>query len=443
MPTNNAGRQSLSSRADSAPDVKDLFRHEALRAASEPLHGVVTIVMPPGVSGTVALCLLALTLLALAAFVVEVPQRAPAVGVLMPPDGFLHIVASEPGRVTDVRVRERQVVAVGEPLLTLGSDRSAVDRAPLSASQIRSLQTELQLQRRARLERERLQASLAMDVMTQLAGVNRRLVMVQGELEHHRSRLRILESRRDRLERLAADGNVSQAQFDEAKLDLLQAKASSSLLQRQAAGIAEERDQLLRRRRNLAQEASLQRIDAAIASESLKRQVATLEAIVNRHLQAPQEAVVARISVRPGQFVQTGQTLLTLHRKGDVLEAWLYLSSASAGRLYRGQEVELRLDAYPHQMFGTQSATVTSISNMALLPGELDIPLALGGPVFEVRAALERQYVQAQGRRWPLIAGTSFRADLVQQRYRLYEWLLRLRRRDSGTSDPEPGRTDA
>jgi membrane fusion protein len=119
---------------------------------------------------------------------------------------------------------------------------------------------------------------------------------------------------------------------------------------------------------------------------------------------------------------------MTLHHGDGALQAWLYLSSANAGRLYTGQEVELRLDAYPHQMFGTQAATIASISSIALLPSELDVPLALSGPVFEIRATLLEQHIRAHGRNWPLAAGTSFQADVVQQRYRLYEWLLRLRR---------------
>jgi membrane fusion protein len=65
---------------------------------------------------------------------------------------------------------------------------------------------------------------------------------------------------------------------------------------------------------------------------------------------------------------------------------------------------------------------------MALMPSDLDVPLALPGPVFEIRASLERQSITAGGRQWPLPAGAAVRADLVQQRYRLYQWLLRIER---------------
>jgi membrane fusion protein len=78
--------------------------------------------------------------------------------------------------------------------------------------------------------------------------------------------------------------------------------------------------------------------------------------------------------------------------------------------------VELRFDAWPSRIFGTQAATIASVAAMALMPSDLDVPLALPGAVFEIRATLERQTITAGGRRWPLAAGTAVRADLVQQR---------------------------
>ena len=90
-----------------------------------------------------------------------------------------------------------------------------------------------------------------------------------------------------------------------------------------------------------------------------------------------------------------------------------------------GQVVQLRLDAYPYQLFGTSTAVVTSISSTAIVPMEIRVPLALTGPVFEVRARLDDTHIKAFNAVWSLAPGPSFQADLVQRRYRLYEWLLR------------------
>jgi membrane fusion protein len=411
-----------------------LFRPAAMQAAREPLHGQVTIVMPPSAWVAAALSFSALLLLCLAAFIVEVPQRTRAVGVLMPLDGFMRIVATDAGQVVDVRVREGEEVTSGQALLSIRSDRGIIEQGPVSMTQLRSLQTEARLLQEADLERQGMHRQRADAVDEQLGNVRTRIELIDREIDIQRSRVALLRSRFERLQGLAASGNVSAVQLDDEKLTLLQAEAASAVLQQQAAQVIAEREQLRRTRTVVAKEEGVRQIEFAIAREQLQRPIAALEAEVRRELQAPEDAVVARLTVRAGQAVRAGQTLMTLYRGGTTLQAWLYLSSANAGLLEEGQQVELRLEAWPHQMFGTRSATIASISHIALLPSELDVPLSIAGPVFEVRATLDRQHIAAHGKEWPLVAGTSFQADVVQRRYRLYEWLLRLRQDDPVTA---------
>ena len=405
-----------------------------MQAVREPLHGQVTVVTPPSAGVAAALSLIALLLLCLAAFIVEVPQRTRAVGVLMPLEGFMKIVATDAGQVVDVSVREGEKVASGQSLLSISSNRGVIERGPVSMTQLRSLQNEGRLLEDANRERQGMQRQRADAVDEQLGNVRQRIELIDREIDIQGSRVALLKSRFERLLKLGVDGNVSAMQLDDEKLNLLQAEAAAAVLQRQAAQVIAERNQLQRTRAGLIEEAGVRQIEFAIAREQLQRQIAALEAEVSRELQAPEDGVVARITVRAGQAVRAGETVMTLHRGGTTLQAWLYLSSANAGSLEEGQQVELRLEAWPHQMFGTRSATVASISQIALLPSELDVPLSIVGPVFEVRATLDRQYIAANGKEWPLAAGTSFQADVVQRRYRLYEWLLRLRQDDTVTA---------
>lgn len=436
MPTNDPIRLSLARPEERPPEYKPLFRAEAMRAAQEPLHGQVAIVMPPSARSAALLSLFAVALIALAAVIVEVPQRTPAVGVLMPPDGFTRVLAEAAGQVIDVKVTEGEQVAAGQTLLSISSDRAIIQRGAVSASQLRSLQKERQLLGDANLQRQRAMSKRMRALDGQLRSLALRLELLNGEIEIQHSRGTLLRSRFERLRKLAANGNVSAVQLDDQKLALLNEEAGAAALQQQVAELTEERDRLSQSRGALAEETATAQIEFRIALEQLQRQISSLEASVSSELQAPESAVVARVTVRAGQAVRPGQTLVTLQRGDAALEAWLYLSSANAGLLRTGQEVQLRLDSYPHQMFGTQSASIASISHMALLPSELDVPLAIAGPVFEVRATLDAQHVTALGRDWPLAAGTSVRADVVQRRYRLYEWLLRLRRSDDAPATP-------
>jgi membrane fusion protein len=90
-----------------------------------------------------------------------------------------------------------------------------------------------------------------------------------------------------------------------------------------------------------------------------------------------------------------------------------------------GQLVELQLRAYPHQLFGTQTATITDISAAAIPIREIEIGVSFSGPVFEIRAALASANVIARGDNWRLPPGTLFDANLIRRRWPLYRWLLR------------------
>lgn len=434
MATNEPIRLSLA-RPVQRPDETPLFRAEAVQSAREPLHGPVTLAMPPSAFAGAGFCVITLAMLALSAFLVEVPQRTAAVGVLMPPEGFTKVVAETAAQVIDVKVAAGERVSAGQSLLSLRSDRSVVGKGTVSTTQIQSLKNERRLLGEANRGRQRVQSEQMRAVDGRLRSLDSRLGLLVREMEIQDSRSALLSSRYERLRELAASGNVPVVQMDDQELALLREQADAAALQQRAAQLAEERDELSRTRASLVEESKTRELEFAIALEQLQRQIASLEATVSSELQAPETGLVSRVTVRPGQAVRPGQTLVMLQRGDSDLEAWLYLSSSNAGLLRAGQEVQLRLDSYPHQMFGTLPATIASISHVALLPSELDVPLAIAGPVFELRATLDSQHITALQRDWPLAAGTSVRADVVQRRYRLYEWLLRLRQAGDA---PEP-----
>jgi membrane fusion protein len=82
-------------------------------------------------------------------------------------------------------------------------------------------------------------------------------------------------------------------------------------------------------------------------------------------------------------------------------------------------------EAFPYQRFGVGRAQVEAVSRTVLAPDEIAIPgLRLGEPVFRVRAALERDTVDAYGERIALQPGMLLRADIVIDRRSLLQWLF-------------------
>ena len=76
----------------------------------------------------------------------------------------------------------------------------------------------------------------------------------------------------------------------------------------------------------------------------------------------------------PGRPIAAGSTIAVIVPEGGRLEAEL-LAPSRADRLHQpGQEVQLILQAFPYQRFGTVSGTVRTVSSTVLGPNEVGYP---------------------------------------------------------------------
>lgn len=409
----------------SRPTAQTLFRQPAMQAASQRLFGTVVVAMPPSAMAAVALGLVAAVSLAGAAVFVEVPQRAQAVGVLMPPEGFLDVVAAESGQVGTVLVSDGERVAAGQLLLRVTQSGANTKGEPRSAAQLDSLRTELELLEQIAARHERLAAERLAGLQEEMAAAHLRLRLGRQQQAARSGEVSIVKERFARLSQLARDGHISGDALDRERLSLAAAVADGAELEQRLVALEAEPQRLLRRAEEIRQEAALQSAEHELRAEQLRRNLEQGAYLAAQGIRAPVDGVVARVLVSAGAAVSRGQVLAKVVQADGQLEAWLYLSSSRARLLRRGQRVELQLDAWPSTVFGTRSATVSAVSAIALAPSEVPVPLNLAGPVFEIRAALDRQPIRAYDSEWPVAPGTTFRAQILQRELRLYQWLAK------------------
>jgi membrane fusion protein len=409
-------RQDVSDKAGGTA----LFRSRAIHAAGCRLFGSVTVIVPPSGFLALTISLLALALLGFVAWYVEIPQRARAVGVLMPPDGLLDIVASAPGRIGKISVSEGQAIDAGDLLLNI-----TTGQVQLANLQLQSLRAEIALLDEAHARQVAMDRNRLLDLDERLHSLDKRLALANSEVKLQHDQVALSERRLMRRQGLVGTGSLSADALDQKQSSLLQARARSAVMRQTILEYEQDVAAIMRTRAAAEDESGRQVILHKLEKRRLQRRILEQEHLISREIRASEAGVVARLNVRPGVAVNAGDALVKVYRPHQQLEAWLYLSSANAGFLKTGQSVQLRLDAYPYQLFGTRTAVVTSVSSVAIVPRELSIPLALNGPVFEVRARLNESHIKAFSGVWPLAPGISFQADLVQRRYKLYEWFLR------------------
>ena len=397
-----------------------LFRERALMSVRQRWFGPVQVVTPPSATAMVFVAASAVTMLLIAVMIVEIPDRIRTVGVLLPVDGLLKVRASRAGRVEQLGIANGDIVARGQVLMRLSGVQHAPGKEPELAARIASLRREMHLlgetlereiatirsrvrlnRRRLRLTRERIEAA-ASEQRTR-----------EQEAERYRGRA-------GRIQRLATSRVISDHVADEAAATALQALAASQAARQRNLSL---QDESLTIEQQLLQDDALPGIlrrQTDLRRETIAREIAVSELQSAHEITAHEAGVVAGLTARVGEDVRTGDVLMTLHDPDSRIEARLYLSPDNAGMIAPGQHVELQLKAYPHQLYGTLTAIVESVSPIAVLAREIDTGLPLAGPVFEVRAALRHETIEVHARAWSLPPGTSFTADLVRHRWPLY-----------------------
>jgi len=410
---------------DSCRGETPLFRRQAAVSLRRRWFGPVQLLTPPSAPVAIGVAAAAVVLLCLAVVTIEIPDRVRAVGMLVPVDGLLKVRASRAGRIEKLVVQNGDNVGRHQVLMRISGNKHAPGRAPELAARIASLRRELgllgeELQREVDAVRER-----AMLNRKRLEFTKQRIAVAQTELRTREQHAVLSDGQAQRFHRLTDSRAVAEHVADEFTASALQAAATREAAHQRVLDLQDEQ---LVIEQQLAHDRTLPEIlyrRAAIKREIIERQIAAGELLSAVEITAPYAGVVSGVAVRAGEEVAVGRVLMTLHDPASRLEARLYLSPDNAGMISAGQRVELQLKAYPHQLFGTRSAIVRSVSATTIAVDEIDAGLVFSGPVFEVRAELQDSAVMVSGRSWSLPPGTSFTADLVRRRWPLFRWLWR------------------
>lgn len=407
------------------------------------MPGPVSVIAPPALSHTLIVALLSVGLLAAALYLIEIPLRSRAVGVLMPPDGIFDIASSTHGRVSKIAVSEGDVVAQGQLLIELSSDQGSRSVPSLAASQLISLERELAILTRKQRENQSMHRAAANGIASRLATMSRRRALATREADMFKQSLALLASRVRRLESLEDQGGISADRLEQLRTEFLVAQREQITAQRSIVELDLEMQQLVSAGKRMEIEGLIVDLDADAQREQLERQISKVSIEQSHRVLAPRSGRVLRIGVTVGAVIAAGHSLLALAADAAEWEAWLYVSAHEAGLLQVGQEIELQLDAYPHQLFGTVAATISSVTRLAVLPREVRVPITITGTgaVFEVRARIDRPMGGGLNTNVLPGIGASFTADIIKHRYRLYEWLMRSRSTMVGSDLPDPSVT--
>jgi len=414
-----------------------LFRPEVMQAQSTQWLGTIRIGRPPSFAWLTGIALALLAGLLAFALLGEVSRKARVSGVLLPTGGLIGITAPQAGTVAELLVKEGDEVHAGQPLLKIRTERRLAqgDVALLNAQALAQRRQSLDTERLLQQQQARQRADALNDRLRSLQSEERQ---AQGELDSSRQRAQLAQKSLDRFNELARSGYVSVAQAQQKQEELLDLQMRERSAERNLQAL--QRDAQAVRADLTANETTLRSALALVDRNlaSLSQESNENEARGAVLVQAPQAGRVATLSLHAGQSVLEGQALLSLVPQSSVspadqaLEAQLFAPSRTSGFVQPGQQVWLRYAAYPYQKFGMARGRVVAVSQAPLsaqeLPSGQSQALQAAGqanePLYRIRVALDRQDVQAYGASLPLKPGMSLDADVLQQRQKVWEWVM-------------------
>ena len=400
-----------------------LFRKEVVEKQTQRLYGEVRLDTP--LSHWTITLLLSLLFIGLLIFLLfaSYTRKQTVIGWLAPDKGLVRIVSSQEGVIQEVHAKEGDVVAAGARLVTLDFDNALTDGRSAATVKLESLNAQYNevYERLAPLQKQ--YDAKERQLRARVESLKVELAAVQQQERAQKQRVRIADQVRGRYRALAAEDNASDIEVLEHEEALLILTQNQTQLGRERLAITRQIEEAEGVLVDLPGDRQAAASELRNQLETLSRQRAEYEASRSIVLTAPVAGSIAAAPLRKGQTAGGGRMLMALIPEGGYLQVELFVPTSAAGFVKSGQDVNLRLDAFPHQKFGVVRGTVNTISRSVYNPSELPISVALEEPVYSVTVDIEEQSISFNDDRFPLQAGMLLKADILLERRRMWRLL--------------------
>lgn len=407
--------------------TRQLYRTEALNARQVKWLGEIVLIRPISFSFLCALAgAMALTVLVFLC-IGTYTKRTTVSGQLVPDLGLVKVYVPQYGIVVKKNVVEGQVVKRGDVLYVLSSERYSDTQGSVQATISRQVDARRTSLQQALDKTRRLNEEERVALLNRISGLESELAKIDSQIEGQAGRVKLAEDAVVRMRDLAAQHFISKEQLQQRQADLLDQRARLQSLERDRISVG--RDLTSQKNDLVAMPLRHQNVLAQIERDvaSLAQELTESEAKRRLEITAPESGIATAVTAEVGQTAESGKPLVSIVPAGASMQAYLYAPSRAIGFVKPGDRVQMRYQAFPYQKFGQAQGTVAFVAKVALSGNELAglSQQANGGePLYRITVDLSAQTVRAYGRQQTLQAGMLLDADILQEKRRLYEWVL-------------------
>jgi membrane fusion protein len=398
-----------------------LFRKEVMEYRADRLHGEVNLAIPVRWQAIGYVLLAALIVALIFMFSSSYSRVETVSGLIVPDKGIAVAVPTRPGIVSQLLVKEGQVVEQGASLahITTGETTAAGQTAPAQVAASLQIQDARLFDQSSALATASLAEQSRLSV--QMTGLEQELRNVAEQIVVQQSLLASAQKELDSAQVVAARGFISRRDMLIREEQLANRKQQLSQLEQTRASKTAQLEDARRAIGQTAAQAQAQSANFKATRAELARQQVDVSVASGYVLTAPASGMATAITVKAGQSVGPSTPLLSIIPKGSKLRAELPIPATMIGFVRIGQEVKLSIDAFPYQQFGTIKARISSIPGAPISTAD-----AKGNPVpvYITIAEIEAPYIMAFGKKQPLLSGMTLSARITTRKQSLFEWLF-------------------
>lgn len=440
-----SSNQSASAQSANKSAQVLLFRPEVLEARSSQWMGAIRLAQPTsswliaGLAIFIACCLITFIIIG------SISKKARVTGITTPANGSLTIMATNAGTLVHQFVAEGQEVKFGQALFELSTERhgSKGEITALLAQQLIIRLQALEAERRTRIAQD---SGKKRAIDAHLLNIVGEEVQLNEEIALARRRQELSQQSLKKFETLQGNGFVSATQTQQKQEDLIDISARLSALGRTKTQLLASRLGLNAEREALANEFAVEISQLDRAKASLKQEIVENQNKKTTLIKATHAGTLTTITNQPGQTVTAGQVLATIIpgstntlTESSNLEVHLYAPSRTVGFVAVGQNVLIRYQSYPYQKFGLYEGRVIDVSKTPFAPNELPSNVATtilsnaqqnivgfnsNEALYRIKVRPTLQSINVYGTILELKPGMTLEADILQDRRRIWEWIL-------------------
>lgn len=426
-----------------------LFRTEVTQAKQASWLGHIHLAHNPRFTAVASIALLlAGALLAFGAWG-KIARKVRVPGVLMPHGGTVELSTSQSGVLQEQRIQEGDWVEQGQVLFVVNTDKASAEgsTAALLASHLALRRSTLLAERSSRVaqnqQRETHLSGRVSSLSLETAQATQEQALAQRRVE-------LAHKTWQRFAQMANEGFVSDIQAQNKQEELIDLQSRLENTQRSGVALSREHQAAQADLRSLQKQLAIDLLQLDRNLASLDQETTEIQSRKTSNVLAPQAGQLSTLHLPLGAMVQAGQTIASLvprlqrnesgnersNAEGSAAEApliaALFAPTRTAGFIQPGQEVWLRLAAYPYQKFGLAKGHVVKVSGTPIAPQ--DLPHGQGTalmastqsnePLYRVQVALASQHVVAFGQSHVLRPGMALEADVIHDVRGIWEWIF-------------------